>query len=153
MLCANTVVCRPRPSVTQVLLLVVVLLWSTYGVSLRLIFSTPAPPEAQAITAARASMQAAFFVPVAVLVYGQSKRGSGGRRCRCMQISVATERRPAKADPDSYNRTAKEDADAPYLAGLELGLYNFAASGLQAAGLQYTTATRGALLILVCPAR
>ena len=38
---------------------------------------------------------------------------------------------------------------SPLLAGLELGLYNFAASGLQAVGLQYTTATRGALLILV----
>ena len=40
---------------------------------------------------------------------------------------------------------------SPLIAGLELGLYNFAASGLQAVGLQYTTATRGSLLILVQP--
>ena len=40
---------------------------------------------------------------------------------------------------------------SPLIAGLELGLYNFAASGLQAVGLQYTTATRGSLLILVLP--
>ena len=44
-------------------------------------------------------------------------------------------------------------AASPLIAGLELGLYNFAASGLQAVGLQYTTATRGSLLILVLPSR
>ena len=50
--------------------------------------------------------------------------------------------------PASANRVPEA---SPLLAGLELGLYNFAAGGLQAVGLQYTTATRGSLLILVGP--
>ena len=133
----------------QLCLCGVAILWGSYSPVVRYIYSCSGPPTPAALTAVRTVIQA-FVLLVSDLVL---------RRQQYRLPSKAKTQRPGSSptfSPSSSNNilntlsfALQSTSSKLWIAGAELGFWNFCGSTFQALGLQYTTATRGAFLIQV----
>lgn len=103
------------------LLMMVAFLYGSLNVSLRMIYETPGPPSASALSSGRGWLAAACFVP---LLVGKKNANSG-----------TSEDDKASLAPISMWR-----------AGLELALFNFGAQGFLTLGLLSTESARASFL-------
>ena len=139
----------------QLCLCGVAILWGSYSPVVRYIYSCPGPPTPAALTAVRTVIQAVvLLVSDAVL-----RRQQGGYLHKAKAPrGVASPR--GNRNYDSYpppvasvlslmSNALQSTSSKLWVAGAELGFWNFCGSTFQALGLQYTSATRGAFLIQV----
>eukprot|EP00884_Botryococcus_braunii_P002767 jgi/Botrbrau1/12491/Bobra.0169s0038.1 len=147
----------------QVALASVALLWGSYSPALRGLYSMDNPPTPVALTAARAFIQA-------VVLYATASAFSKDSASRSLTLSDQEEKRAEKQAAAeereggqekqrrslgmlyppvwrSVHRMMASTTDSSWVAGLEMGFWNFLATSSQALGLEHTTATRGAFLI------
>ena len=139
----------------QLCLCGVAILWGSYSPVVRYIYSCSGPPTPAALTAVRTVIQA-FVLLVSDLVLRRQQYGSPAKAKTRRPSSSPTFSRRQEALPSSSNnilntisRALQSTSSKLWIAGAELGFWNFCGSTFQALGLQYTTATRGAFLIQV----
>ena len=138
----------------QLCLCGVAILWGSYSPVVRYIYSCPGPPTPAALTAVRTVIQA--IVLLISDAASQQQRLTSPSKVKARR-SVPT---PAVSKNDAYpaifgstfgwlSSALQSTSSKLWIAGAELGFWNFCGSTFQALGLQYTTATRGAFLIQV----
>ena len=139
----------------QLCLCGVAILWGSYSPVVRYIYSCSGPPTPAALTAVRTVIQAAVLL-ASDLVLRQKQLGSlqksKARRPSTPPIlSTRLEALPSGVNKalNSLSYALQSSSSRLWIAGVELGFWNFCGSTFQAVGLQYTTATRGAFLIQV----
>ncbi|DBA99068.1 TPA: hypothetical protein ACH3X1_014204 [Trebouxia sp. C0004] len=144
----------------QLCLCGVAILWGSYSPVVRYIYSCSGPPTPAALTAVRTVIQAFVLLVSDVIVrrqqYGSPAKAKTRRPIGGLASSSPTFSRRQEALPSSSNNILNTISSALHstssklwIAGAELGFWNFCGSTFQALGLQYTTATRGAFLIQV----
>eukprot|EP00897_Mesotaenium_endlicherianum_P006250 jgi/Mesen1/5653/ME000286S04874 len=126
--------------VGRALLLLVGLLWGAYAVQLRYIYSQPGPPRASVLTLIRKVLAVGFFFSLLPLE----------RKLLNPSDAPASTAEPSDVEPhDVADRgplwNLMAGGSSVWVPALELGLYSFLGTGLQAAGLERTTATRAGL--------
>ncbi|KAL0024507.1 hypothetical protein WJX77_010938 [Trebouxia sp. C0004] len=142
----------------QLCLCGVAILWGSYSPVVRYIYSCSGPPTPAALTAVRTVIQAFVLLVSDVIVrrqqYGSPAKAKTRRPIGGLASSSPTFSRRQEALPSSSNNILNTISSALHstssklwIAGAELGFWNFCGSTFQALGLQYTTATRGAFLI------
>ncbi len=139
----------------QLCLCGVAFLWGSYSPVVRYMYSCSGPPTPATLTAVRTVIQAAVLV-VSEFVLRQQQHGAPQKaKVRRPSSSPLLSRRQ-EASPSPVRRVLNTLSNALqstnselWIAGAELGFWNFCGSTFQALGLQYTTATRGAFLIQV----
>ena len=139
----------------QLCLCGVAILWGSYSPVVRYIYSCPGPPTPAALTAVRTVIQAiALFLSDVILRQQQFRSPQKAKARR----GITSPRVSSNYDSDpavmgsvlSWLSTALQSTSSKlWIAGAELGFWNFCGSTFQALGLQYTSATRGAFLIQV----
>ncbi|KAL4855369.1 hypothetical protein ACK3TF_004102 [Chlorella vulgaris] len=117
-------------------LLIVALLWGSYGPALRLAYTLPGPPTPVAVTAVSAGIELVVLFAAALV-----RKGARGAATRDAQQQAEA------AEAAAQFPWRWLGLPAAVLAGIEMGLYNTAASYTQIAGLALTTATRAAFLV------
>ena len=139
----------------QLCLCGVAILWGSYSPVVRYIYSCSGPPTPAALTAVRTVIQA-FVLLVSDLVLRRQQYGSPSKAKTQRPSSSPTFSRRQEALPSYSNNILntisnglQSTSSKLWIAGAELGFWNFCGSTFQALGLQYTTATRGAFLIQV----
>ena len=139
----------------QLCLCGVAILWGSYSPVVRYIYSCSGPPTPAALTAVRTVIQA-FVLLVSDLILRRQQHGSPSKAKTQRRSSSPTSSRRQEALPSSSNNILntistglQSTSSKLWIAGAELGFWNFCGSTFQALGLQYTTATRGAFLIQV----
>lgn len=139
----------------QLCLCGVAILWGSYSPVVRYIYSCSGPPTPAALTAVRTVIQA-FVLLVSDLVLRRQQHGSPSKAKTQRRSSSPTFSRGQEPLPSSGNNILntisiglQSTSSKLWIAGAELGFWNFCGSTFQALGLQYTTATRGAFLIQV----
>lgn len=149
---------RPRLLTAQLCLCGVALLWGTYSPSVRYLYATPGPPTPVALTAIRTVMQAVVLLATNSIASNQqsqspSKLPPKRKPLRATEAplikSSSSRARPLRSLYRRLGESLNSTTDQLWVAGVELGLWNFCGSTFQALGLQYTSATRGAFLIQV----
>ena len=139
----------------QLCLCGVAILWGSYSPVVRYIYSCPGPPTPAALTAVRTVIQAVALLISDVIVRQQQLTSPQKVRARRNVMSPRVSR-----NYDSYpeivgsalsrlSNALHSTSSKLWVAGVELGFWNFCGSTFQALGLQYTSATRGAFLIQV----
>lgn len=143
----------------QLCLCGVAVLWGTYSPVVRYIYACDGPPSPAALTAVRTVIQA--FVLLASNVFIARQRlnsvATPTQRARSLRKSdspnlnrnASGPTRPFRTFSTKLRKALNSTTDVLWIAGIELGLWNFCGSTFQALGLQYTSATRGAFLIQV----
>ncbi len=139
----------------QLCLCGVAILWGSYSPVVRYIYSCSGPPTPAALTAVRTVIQA-FVLLVSDLILRRQQHGSPSKAKSQRRSSSPTFSRRQEALSSSSNNILntistglQSTSSKLWIAGAELGFWNFCGSTFQALGLQYTTATRGAFLIQV----
>ena len=138
----------------QLCLCGVAILWGSYSPVVRYIYSCPGPPTPAALTAVRTVIQAVVLLISDAASQQQSLTSTSKAKARRSMAS------PVVSKNDSYpavfgstlgwiSSALQSTSSTLWIAGAELGFWNFCGSTFQALGLQYTTATRGAFLIQV----
>ena len=138
----------------QLCLCGVAILWGSYSPVIRYIYSCPGPPTPAALTAVRTVIQAAVLLLSNVV---QQQRFTPEQKVKALQSFSAPEGsgkyksyRPVLGSTLSWLSAVLHTTSTKlWIAGVELGFWNFCGSTFQALGLQYTSATRGAFLIQV----
>lgn len=139
----------------QLCLCGVAILWGSYSPVVRYIYSCPGPPTPAALTAVRTVIQAvALLISDVVLRQQQGgylHKAKALRGAASPRLSRTYESYPAPVGTAlSWLTNALQSTSSKlWIAGAELGFWNFCGSTFQALGLQYTSATRGAFLIQV----
>ena len=139
----------------QLCLCGVAILWGSYSPVVRYIYSCSGPPTPAALTAVRTVIQAVALLLSDLILRQQqftSPHKSKARRgVASPRISRNYDSYPAvMGDTLSWLSNALQSTSSKlWIAGAELGFWNFCGSTFQALGLQYTTATRAAFLIQV----
>ncbi|KAL3156670.1 hypothetical protein ABBQ38_000951 [Trebouxia sp. C0009 RCD-2024] len=137
----------------QLCLCGVAILWGSYSPVVRYIYSCPGPPTPAALTAVRTVIQAvALLISDVVLRQQQGgylHKAKALRGAASPRLSRTYESYPAPVGTAlSWLTNALQSTSSKlWIAGAELGFWNFCGSTFQALGLQYTSATRGAFLI------
>ncbi|KAL3132435.1 hypothetical protein ABBQ32_008992 [Trebouxia sp. C0010 RCD-2024] len=131
----------------------VAILWGSYSPVVRYIYSCPGPPTPAALTAVRTVLQAvALFISDVVLRQQQGgylQKAKALRGTASPRLSRNYDSYPAPVGSAlSWLTNALRSTNSKlWVAGVELGFWNFCGSTFQTLGLQYTSATRGAFLI------
>lgn len=139
----------------QLCLCGVAILWGSYSPVVRYIYACSGPPTPAALTAVRTVIQAAVLLSSDVVLRRKQPGLPQKTKIRRPSSSPVLKRRydtiPQPVSDTLYTlSTALQSTSSKlWLAGVELGFWNFCGSTFQALGLQYTTATRGAFLIQV----
>ena len=145
----------------QLCLCGVAVLWGTYSPVVRFIYASDGPPSPATLTAVRTVIQAAVLLASNAFVSRQqlSSAAAPTRRARSLRnssspnikrtSSSSSQPQPIRSLIRKVRSALNSTTDELWVAGIELGLWNFCGSTFQAIGLQYTTATRGAFLIQV----
>lgn len=140
----------------QLCLCGVAILWGSYSPVVRYIYACPGPPTPAALTAIRTVIQAvALLISDAVV---RQRLGASLHKAKARRGSASP--RFTSRSYDSYPAPVggalrwlagalHSTSSKLWIAGAELGFWNFCGSTFQALGLQYTSATRGAFLIQV----
>lgn len=139
----------------QLCLCGVAILWGSYSPVVRYIYSCPGAPTPAALTAVRTVIQAVALLLSDIVLrqhqFTSPKKAKIRRGMVSPNVSRNYGRYPAVIGnalsrlSSSLNSTSSK----LWVAGAELGFWNFCGSTFQALGLQYTSATRGAFLIQV----
>lgn len=139
----------------QLCLCGVALLWGSYSPVIRYIYSSPGPPTPAALTAVRTVIQA-FVLLISDAAVRQQQFSSPDKAKARQPVASPNVSRNYDQHPaimgsilSWLSRTLQSTSSKLWIAGAELGFWNFCGSTFQALGLQYTTATRGAFLIQV----
>ena len=152
----------------------------TYGPALKLIYAEEHPLDPATLTAVRGLIAAAALLSVdALSAYWQKPSAtsaaaiSDGAGVHCVDRSLITDTDVVKADSlqgtsgemqDRLSSSGVPSSEDPVMsgwlvnaawvglaiAGLELGLYNFIATSMEAVGLQITSATRAGFITQSC---
>ena len=140
----------------QLCLCGVAILWGSYSPVVRYIYSGSGPPTPAALTAVRTVIQAAVLL-VSDLIIRQHQHDSPQKaKLRRLSSTFNLSSRQSEGMPPAVQSTLnllshalRSTSGRLWVAGAELGFWNFCGSTFQALGLQYTAATRGAFLIQV----
>ena len=139
----------------QLCLCGVAILWGSYSPIVRYIYASPGPPSPAAFTAVRAVVQAGLLLASDFFVrHGQTNTPQKAKRRRSSrQPALSKRQEQSTIGSSSIMQYAADVLNSTssnlWVAGTELGFWNFCGSTFQALGLQYTSATRGAFLIQV----
>lgn len=152
---------RDEPSLltAQLCLCGVAILWGTYSPVVRYIYASKGAPSPAALTAIRTVIQAVVLLASNAVVSRQQlnsaalpiRRSKALRKSSSSSLSQSRGGQPRalRSLARTVRKALNSTTDVLWVAGVELGLWNFCGSTFQAVGLQYTTATRGAFLIQV----
>eukprot|EP01026_Neomeris_dumetosa_P065569 TRINITY_DN6296_c0_g1_i1.p1 TRINITY_DN6296_c0_g1~~TRINITY_DN6296_c0_g1_i1.p1 ORF type:complete len:467 (-),score=47.37 TRINITY_DN6296_c0_g1_i1:288-1619(-) len=121
----------------RICLLGVAILWGTYATSLRFILSFENSPSPVALTAIRAAIGAVPLLLFSSLPLSSQNQRNDDQQMNGFQSNSVV----------NYKKLDDLKSSRLWLAGAELGLWNFLATQAQTMGLQFTTATRAAFLI------
>ncbi|KAL4853539.1 hypothetical protein ACK3TF_005470 [Chlorella vulgaris] len=136
-------------------LLAAAMLWGSYSVSVRLIFSTEQPPDAVVVLALRGLLQAAAMLAFSSTLQ-QDERSTDATHVHHKDTpQLTTDAQQPKQQQPVLQRQGGNllrqwltlESPPLWMAALELGLWNFSATSLQTLGLQLTSATRASFLI------
>ena len=139
----------------QLCLCGVAILWGSYSPVVRYIYSCPGAPTPAALTAVRTVIQAVALLLSDVILRQQQftspQKAKARRGMTSPKVSRNYNSYPAVMGTAlSWLSNALQSTSSKlWVAGAELGFWNFCGSTFQALGLQYTSATRGAFLIQV----
>ena len=143
----------------QLCLCGVAVLWGTYSPVVRYIYACDGPPSPAALTAVRTVIQAFVLLASNVFIARQrlnsvatpTQRARSLRKSDSLNLkrNASGPPRPFRTSSTKLRKALNSTTDVLWIAGIELGLWNFCGSTFQALGLQYTSATRGAFLIQV----
>ena len=149
----------PNVLKAQLCLCGVAVLWGTYSPVVRYIYACDGPPSPAALTAVRTVIQAVVLLASNVLVARQQLNSVAAPTQRARSLrksdspnltrSASARPRPFRTFSTKVRKALNSTTDELWIAGIELGLWNFCGSTFQALGLQFTSATRGAFLIQV----
>lgn len=138
-----TATTEDKPSVTsRALLIAVALLYATFTICLRGVYSLPDPPTPSEWTAVRGWASLASFLPLAMMTMGTGTRGN--RRCRSSSSSSSQQQQRQETPPAAAGNLSLCAAAA------ELALWNFLSQASYNVGLLTTTAARAAFLSQTC---
>ena len=138
----------------QLCLCGVAILWGSYSPVVRYIYACSGPPSPAALTAVRTVIQAAVLLASDVVLRRKQPGLPQKTKIRRPSSSPVLSRYETIPQPVSdtlytLSTALQSTSSKLWIAGVELGFWNFCGSTFQALGLQYTTATRGAFLIQV----
>ena len=139
----------------QLCLCGVAILWGSYSPVVRYIYSCPGPPTPAALTAVRTVIQAIALLLSDVILRQQQftspQKSKARRGMTSPRVSTTHDSYPAVIGNalSGLSNALQSTSSKLWIAGAELGFWNFCGSSFQALGLQHTSATRGAFLIQV----
>lgn len=139
----------------QLCLCGVAILWGSYSPVVRYIYSCPGAPTPAALTAVRTVIQALALLLSDFVLRQQQFTSPQKAKTRRGMVSPNVSRNygtyPAVVGNalSRLSSALNSTSSKLWIAGAELGFWNFCGSTFQALGLQYTSATRGAFLIQV----
>ena len=139
----------------QLCLCGVAILWGSYSPVVRYIYSCPGAPTPAALTAVRTVIQAIALLLSDVILrqrqFTSPQKAKARRGMTSPKVSRNYDSYPAVLGTAlSWLSNALQSTSSKlWVAGAELGFWNFCGSTFQALGLQYTSATRGAFMIQV----
>ncbi|EFN58928.1 hypothetical protein CHLNCDRAFT_50471 [Chlorella variabilis] len=144
---APAAVAAPEPWLSPKLaLLVAAMLWGSYSVSVRLLYSAAEPPDAVVVMAVRGMLQAAAMLAVSTVLVPQGQQRQQQQQ-EWQQQGAAGEHPQRQGAAWLLQQFLTLKSPPLWMAAVELGLWNFTATGLQTLGLQLTSATRASFLI------
>jgi hypothetical protein len=116
-------------------LLAAAALWGSYTVSVRLLYSTADPPDAAVIMACRGLLQAAAMLAISSSLLPQQAEDPAGRQLQQQPVEAGQQRLEegqARGPAALLRQLVSLEAPPLWLAAAELGLWNYAATSLQA---------------------
>ena len=136
---------QPPSLLPKLALLVSAMVWGSYAVSVRLLFSSPDPPDVSVIMAARGVMQAAVLVAVTSAMRQPAQQGADASSSSSESSSSSNGSSSGSSSNGSGSDAAAGGAGSGglleqwltlrspplWMAALELGLWNYGGTSLQ----------------------
>ncbi|CAJ1959701.1 unnamed protein product [Cylindrotheca closterium] len=128
----------------RAILCLVAFLYGTLNVSLRLIYQLDSPPTAAALSSTRGWLASVCFVPL--LLWKQPTAGTSSTTTTTTTTTTSSDSSVMSGSADSEGSSSKSTSSPIWMAGLELGLWNFLAQGLINVGLLSVGSARASFL-------